>query len=63
MSSNGHVNFGTGFNNISPQIAGWNNPTRPFFIVHQGDMSTGHQGAAPLQRVVLQREPMMCFIT
>lgn len=45
VSSNGHVNFGTGFNNISPQIAGWNNPTRPFFIVHQGDMSTGHQGA------------------
>ena len=45
VSSNGHVNFGAGFASISPQIASWNQPTLPFFIVHQGDMSTNDQGA------------------
>lgn len=45
VSSNGHVNFGSGINHISPAIANSTLSMNPFFIIHQGDMSTTHQAA------------------
>lgn len=45
VSSNGHVNFGSGINHISPAIANSTLSMNPFFIIHQGDMSTSSQAA------------------
>jgi len=45
VSSNGHVNFGTGYSGYNPPIAAWNLPANPFFLLHRGDMSTSSQAA------------------